>query len=596
MFYPLFSQCDCAKSFGGFIDDYVGDLTSVNDGFILSVGENNYPSNDAQLYKFDFNCNLIWQNNTGFIVRTIIKGDGDNFYGMVYSEYKPWYDSFTWQGVTLYPGRTLVKFNKDGDPIWSRKIDGHGYVVEKLFFYQNEIFYTGTFGGTININDEITFSNNFSNRYDRHEAFIAKFSVAGNLIDAKKYGDGSSEYIKSEIDNLGNIYFARVTVSGKSSFLDKIDKNLNILITKEISKSQNNSSAYIPSNLYFNEKDDNLYVWGAFSQTTYLENNYFDTGSTNNAYFQTILSSFSSSDLNLKRFKQINNNAFGENPIRDSYTNPWHVRGGFMKELNGSLYVFTSFSNKFEIDNNTIFSTQTNSNYYNEDLIFLKFNLVDFKSDILFKSESVKSMFSNNTASALLLNNDDFYLTSNFASSPIIKLNNISINNSSGNGDSDVLLYKWNAKNIVNGNLSSNSPVCHGKTVNLKASGGTSYSWTGPNGFTSTQQNPTIPNATALNAGIYSCIISGTGGCDGTYTVEVKVEDKTAPIPDIANLPTITGNCKTVITTFPTATDNCAGTITGTTSDPLQYSLLAIILLFGLIMMEMEMLIVKIRM
>ena len=129
----------------------------------------------------------------------------------------------------------------------------------------------------------------------------------------------------------------------------------------------------------------------------------------------------------------------------------------------------------------------------------------------------------------------------------------------------------YDCKNAIN--YSSNSPVCVNYSIDLQASGGTNYSWTGPNGFSSTQQNPTIPNATILNSGIYSCTISGTSGCDGTFNVEVKVEDKTAPIPDIANLLTITGNCKTVISTIPTATDNCAGNIVGTTTDPLQYSL-----------------------
>jgi hypothetical protein len=106
---------------------------------------------------------------------------------------------------------------------------------------------------------------------------------------------------------------------------------------------------------------------------------------------------------------------------------------------------------------------------------------------------------------------------------------------------------------------SSNSPVCPNTDIKLEASGGTSYSWTGPNGFTSTDQNPIIPNATSANSGTYSCTISGTGDCDGTYTVEVKVEDKTPPIPDISNLQDITGDCHTIVSTIPTATDNCSG-------------------------------------
>jgi gliding motility-associated-like protein len=121
--------------------------------------------------------------------------------------------------------------------------------------------------------------------------------------------------------------------------------------------------------------------------------------------------------------------------------------------------------------------------------------------------------------------------------------------------------------------ISSNSPICIGNTLELKASGGTSYAWTGPNGFTSTLQNPTILNATAQNSGQYSCSITGTGGCDDTKKVDIVVGDVESPIPNLASLPILTGDCNTVITKIPTATDNCAGAITATTLNPLAYSL-----------------------
>lgn len=123
------------------------------------------------------------------------------------------------------------------------------------------------------------------------------------------------------------------------------------------------------------------------------------------------------------------------------------------------------------------------------------------------------------------------------------------------------------------GIISSNAPICINATLQLNATGGSSYSWTGPNGFTSTLQNPSIPNATAANSGIYTCQISGTGSCDGSFTVHVTVGDTAAPVPTLAALPHITGDCHTVVSDIPTATDNCAGTITATTTDPLSYSL-----------------------
>jgi gliding motility-associated-like protein len=54
--------------------------------------------------------------------------------------------------------------------------------------------------------------------------------------------------------------------------------------------------------------------------------------------------------------------------------------------------------------------------------------------------------------------------------------------------------------------LSSNGPICPGATLNLfsQYSGNVTYYWTGPNGFTSALQNPSIPNVTSANAGTYT--------------------------------------------------------------------------------------------
>ncbi|MBN2893764.1 MAG: gliding motility-associated C-terminal domain-containing protein, partial [Bacteroidales bacterium] len=60
----------------------------------------------------------------------------------------------------------------------------------------------------------------------------------------------------------------------------------------------------------------------------------------------------------------------------------------------------------------------------------------------------------------------------------------------------------------------------------------------------------------------------------GNSTIQaqnVVIEDITAPVADIADLEDIVENCSVVIANFPTATDNCNGTITATTTNPLEY-------------------------
>jgi hypothetical protein len=61
----------------------------------------------------------------------------------------------------------------------------------------------------------------------------------------------------------------------------------------------------------------------------------------------------------------------------------------------------------------------------------------------------------------------------------------------------------------------NNSPILAGNTLNLTAntvSGGT-YNWTGPNGFTSTNQTPSIPNATSTASGTYGVTVTDPNGC-----------------------------------------------------------------------------------
>lgn len=79
--------------------------------------------------------------------------------------------------------------------------------------------------------------------------------------------------------------------------------------------------------------------------------------------------------------------------------------------------------------------------------------------------------------------------------------------------------------NVGVAGASSNSPVCEGGTIQLNATSGTSYNWAGP-GFSSLLQNPTINNAVASNAGVYSVTVNGSSGCTGTATVSVSVLSK----------------------------------------------------------------------
>jgi hypothetical protein len=74
-----------------------------------------------------------------------------------------------------------------------------------------------------------------------------------------------------------------------------------------------------------------------------------------------------------------------------------------------------------------------------------------------------------------------------------------------------------------------------GDTIKLRATGGTAYEWTGPVSYTSTQQNPTRPNATVAMSGKYTVKGTNAIGCSDTSSVTVTV----APVVVTISKPTL---------------------------------------------------------
>jgi fibronectin type 3 domain-containing protein len=84
--------------------------------------------------------------------------------------------------------------------------------------------------------------------------------------------------------------------------------------------------------------------------------------------------------------------------------------------------------------------------------------------------------------------------------------------------------------------VANNGPLCSGSTLNLTASTvvGATYSWTGPNGFTSSEQNPSIPNTTSDATGIYT-VTATVGGCTSPAGTTIAVVNQTPAAPTAGN-------------------------------------------------------------
>jgi hypothetical protein len=108
--------------------------------------------------------------------------------------------------------------------------------------------------------------------------------------------------------------------------------------------------------------------------------------------------------------------------------------------------------------------------------------------------------------------------------------------------------------------------VCTGNTINListisgNAGNSVSYSWTGPNGFTSTSVSPTITNSTASMSGNYT-VTATVGGCQTQDVVNVQVTNVSLAVNAGANILVCSGS-----------TINLTTTISGNAGNSVSYS------------------------
>ncbi len=122
-------------------------------------------------------------------------------------------------------------------------------------------------------------------------------------------------------------------------------------------------------------------------------------------------------------------------------------------------------------------------------------------------------------------------------------------------GYSNELLVTVNP--IPTATASNNGPACLGGSVNLTGTTdiGSTYNWTGPNGFSSTLQNPTVSPIVAAGAGVYTFTATHNGCASAPATTTVSI-----------NPPFYTGNATANPATIcPNGTSNLSVTA-GTTA------------------------------
>ena len=84
--------------------------------------------------------------------------------------------------------------------------------------------------------------------------------------------------------------------------------------------------------------------------------------------------------------------------------------------------------------------------------------------------------------------------------------------------------------------ITAGSPVCTSQMIQLNASGGINYYWTGPNGFQSASQNNSVVASSVLQSGKYYLEVIDSKGCLKRDSVSIVVNEKPTIFLNVSQL------------------------------------------------------------
>ena len=111
------------------------------------------------------------------------------------------------------------------------------------------------------------------------------------------------------------------------------------------------------------------------------------------------------------------------------------------------------------------------------------------------------------------------------------------------NACSQVMAIQLKTSTPPTTNIEANEP-CFGDDLNLTETGegAVEWEWSGPNNFTSNEQNPTLYAPTTANSGDYTVIVTSENGCTASSTLAVEIpEEFSFDMDDATQTQTATG-------------------------------------------------------
>jgi gliding motility-associated-like protein len=544
---------------------YFAGGTSSSNNVAFNGFQNTFGGNqDVFLVKQDSAGNLIWSTyyggndtdnnpqialdnqNSVYICGQTLSSNDISFNGFQ-NMYGGLYDIF------------LVKLNSSGQRIWGTYYgSSNNERIGDLFIDNfNNIILSGFGLGSSNL-----IFNGYQNTYGggNADSYLIKFNSTGQRIWGTYYGGGDTDVPSSCAgDNNGNIYligysssannisfngYQNTNMGSDDAFIVKFsDINQNppftaftltdtsfcsgtcVNFTNQSTRDSSwlwlfpggnpsSSNLQTPPQVCYNTPGTysvTLITSNAFGSDTLTLNNYITVDSSPNAVINTNVSTCEGTAVNLTSSGGNSYSWSGPNGFTSNLQNPTIINstvtnsGTYSVVVSNSLGCTDTATSQININAVTLAVANSNSPLCAGQALNLTSN-----------SAATYSWSGPNGFTSSLQNPNIASATTNSSGTYTLI-----VTNSNGCKDTTTLTVNVLANNPIT--VTSNGPLCTGQTLNLTASNGSSYVWSGPNGFTSTLQNPTINNVASINAGSYSVVVTRSNGCTNTASTTVSI-------------------------------------------------------------------------
>jgi len=478
--------------------------------------------------------------------------------------------SINFGDTTLYnfPTRSkvfLIKYSPTGQLIFAKKIDGPVYRGKMIIDKHNNIYVGAEYSETVILGND-TITDNFSG--DCSNLVVFKMDSLGNVLWDKGFGSSScDDCLGLGLDKSGNIYmggtFAGDTLifnhdtliktgiaGSRDVYLAKIDSNGTVVWARSVKGNDDETGGELSI-----DTTGNIYTCGQFSSYsiniggTILYNSgdvdiFFTKYAPDGNLIWAKRITGPSSLVLVPRITTDSHNNFYINGV--SNTNLINFAGTNVSNPVGSWNIFVA---KFNQNGAYIWSKFFTSSFYK-----IPQNITVDETDNTYMTGCY---FGNITIGGNTFNIDsshqmDAFITKLDPSGNIMwaksfggngneypqqisvnSLGNIFI---TGNTESDSISFAnfhFACEGyddvfiacMLGSNIHSNGPLCEGDELDLFASTipSATYSWTGPNGFISSDQNPIIGNSTVSSSGAYAIHVVAPGVQDFIDTTYVNV-------------------------------------------------------------------------